>query len=457
MMEILGKFHPLLVHLPIGFFTLGLLLHVLKSRKLLEVNDPLIRWVTGTNALVAALSALTGYLLSQDGDYAGDLVLYHRNAAIVFTVMSVALFLSYIRKRNWLVQNIFWALGLVAMIFAGHLGGSLTHGEDFLSFGAEEYVRPLIVDPQQALVYDEVILPVFAEKCWKCHSPSAKKGGLRLDSPENIMKGGKNGKILTAHDPGNSELMRRLLLEKSHEEHMPPSGKTQLTAEEITLIKWWIDQGVPTKGKVIDIAQSEEVKLALATLVNRPISKVDLPDIKIQAVDDQTLKQLTKMGFVGSPVEMGSTFLSVSLYKSLGESFDQAVWNKAAPNVVWFRAVGIDIDEKLVSSLKSCKNLYQLEVRNCNILSSLAPLENLKSLKQLNLQGTKISKEDLKVFISIPALKQVYLFESGIQMADIPQRSDLLINTGAYQIPTYPSDTILLTREDLVKSLESLQ
>lgn len=457
MTEIMGKFHPLLVHLPIGFFTLGLLLHVLKSRKLLEVNDPLMRWVTGTNVLVAALSALTGYLLSQDGDYAGDLVLYHRNAAIVFTVMSVALFLSYIRKRNWLVQNIFWVLGLVAMIFAGHLGGSLTHGEDFLSFGAEEYVRPLIVDPQQALVYDEVILPVFAEKCWKCHSSSAKKGGLRLDSPENIMKGGKNGKILTAHDPGDSELMRRLLLEKSHEEHMPPSGKTQLTAEEITLIKWWIDRGVPTKGKVIDIAQSEEVKHALATLVNRPISKVDLPDIKIQAVEDQTLKQLTNMGFVGSPVEMGSTFLSVSLYKSLGESFDQAVWNKAAPNIVWFRAVGIDIDEKLVSSLKSCKNLYQLELRNCKILSSLAPLENLKSLKQLNLQGTKVSKEDLKVLISIPSLKQIYLFESGIQMADLPQRSDLLIDTGAYQIPTYPSDTILLTREDLVKSLESLQ
>ena len=457
MMEILGKFHPLLVHLPIGFFTLGLLLHVLKSRKLLEVNDPLMRWVTGTNALVATLSAITGYLLSENGDYAGDLVLYHRNAAIVFTVMSVALFLSYIRKRNWLVQNAFWVLGLVAMIFAGHLGGSLTHGEDFLSFGAEAYVRPLIVDPQQALVYDEVIVPVFAEKCWKCHSSSAKKGGLRLDSPEYIMKGGKNGKILTAHDPGNSELMRRLLLEKSHEEHMPPSGKTQLNAEELTLIKWWIDQGAPTKGKVIDIAQSEEVKLALATLVNRPITRVNLPDVKISEVNDQTLKQLTNMGFVGSPVEMGSAFLSVSLYKSLGESFDQAVWNKVAPNVVWFRAVASDIDEKLVSALKSCTNLYQLELRNCNILSSLAPLENLKSLKQLNLQGTKVSKEDLRVLISIPSLKRVYLFESGIQMADLPQRSDLLIDTGAYQIPIYPSDTILLTREDLAKSLESLQ
>src|SRR5918999_1414228 len=55
--------------------------------------------------------------------------------------------------------------------------------------------------------FEKKIRPVLVDSCYKCHSPEAGegklKGGLRLDTREGMLKGGKSGKPAVV--PGNAE------------------------------------------------------------------------------------------------------------------------------------------------------------------------------------------------------------------------------------------------------------
>jgi mono/diheme cytochrome c family protein len=91
--------------------------------------------------------------------------------------------------------------------------------------------------------YSRDIKPVFQERCYACHGALKQKAGLRLDTALNIRKGSKDGLIVVPGDPGNSELMARIL-SSDPEERMPPEGAL-LKPEEIEGISKWIADGAP--------------------------------------------------------------------------------------------------------------------------------------------------------------------------------------------------------------------
>lgn len=100
-----------------------------------------------------------------------------------------------------------------------------------------------------ALSPDEIRLSVeargvLAHQCTKCHGQQKEKGGLRLDTKEDAMKGGDNGKCIVPGDPNGSELLKRILLPPEHEDHMPPKKETVEAADVETLRKW-IAAGAP--------------------------------------------------------------------------------------------------------------------------------------------------------------------------------------------------------------------
>jgi hypothetical protein len=53
--------------------------------------------------------------------------------------------------------------------------------------------------------FEKKVRPVLAEHCYSCHSTGAKKekGGLRLDTPDAIRKGGESGPVVKAKDEGS--------------------------------------------------------------------------------------------------------------------------------------------------------------------------------------------------------------------------------------------------------------
>ena len=101
---------------------------------------------------------------------------------------------------------------------------------------------------KQGVTYATVIKPIFDQSCVKCHSGDKPKARLKLDSLENTLKGGKDGKVITAGDSANSFIVKCVANATSdHDSWMPPANNKAnigpLTPEQIGLIRAWIDQG----------------------------------------------------------------------------------------------------------------------------------------------------------------------------------------------------------------------
>ena len=86
------------------------------------------------------------------------------------------------------------------------------------------------------------VLPVLQRSCFECHGERKASGGLRLDNPTGLLKGGDSGAVIVARKPDNSELLRRISLPKNDSDVMPNRGDP-LTTEEIARIKSWIEAG----------------------------------------------------------------------------------------------------------------------------------------------------------------------------------------------------------------------
>src|SRR6188472_2012649 len=89
--------------------------------------------------------------------------------------------------------------------------------------------------------YDKQIKPIFAARCKACHGVLKQEGGLRLDTGALARHGGDSGKAITPGKSASSDLFARIT-STDPSERMPQEGE-QLTADQISAIREWIDQG----------------------------------------------------------------------------------------------------------------------------------------------------------------------------------------------------------------------
>src|SRR3954466_7517097 len=90
--------------------------------------------------------------------------------------------------------------------------------------------------------FETHIRPVLVNKCYECHSASAKalKGGLRLDTAEHMRAGGESGPVVVPNKPDDSALISALRYQTNE---MPPSGK--LPDAVINDFVKWVSLGAP--------------------------------------------------------------------------------------------------------------------------------------------------------------------------------------------------------------------
>ena len=98
------------------------------------------------------------------------------------------------------------------------------------------------------VTYATDIKPILDTSCVKCHSGDKPKAHLKLDTLENALKGGKDGKVILAGDSTKSPLIQSAAHVTSDKDAWmpPPHNKANigpLTPEQIGLIRAWIDQG----------------------------------------------------------------------------------------------------------------------------------------------------------------------------------------------------------------------
>src|SRR5947209_2205234 len=96
--------------------------------------------------------------------------------------------------------------------------------------------------PEQVAFFEKNVRPVLVRECYSCHSASAEKvrGELKLDTREDLRKGGENGAAIVPGDPKNSLLLKALRREDPMVEPMPPPPKKKLSDDAIADIEKWI-------------------------------------------------------------------------------------------------------------------------------------------------------------------------------------------------------------------------
>jgi len=242
-LAVLGRFHPVVLHLPLG---------VLPATALLEFGALLLRRAPPRGAVLALawLGALTGALAAGSGlllarePYGGDTVGQHQVLGLVLAALLLLAAVLALRAGR-LPFRVVLAAALLVMVPAGHLGGSITHGADFLFAPLHRTAARAAPTAATASEYERIIAPLLERTCTKCHNPDKQKGDLLLTTREGMLAGGENGPVLVPGRPDESPLVTRCELPLDDDDHMPPADKPQPTAAEIAALRAWVAAGAP--------------------------------------------------------------------------------------------------------------------------------------------------------------------------------------------------------------------
>lgn len=397
--EFFGRLHLVFLHLPIGFLLLAGAFAAYAFLKKTDDYRPALDLAVGLGALAAFLTAGCGWLLAQTGGY--DEALLSRHQWLGFTSAGAAGATWLLRRSRWYLPAL--ATTVAAVSVAGHFGGALTHGEGYLFQKTENEQINTVITPNST-AYEAFIQPLFRQKCISCHNPQKRKGELLLDSPENILRGGKHGPVLAAGNPDSSELIRRILLPGHDDDHMPPKGKRQLTPEEIDVLKQWIAAGADFALPASHLQQSGSARA----------TPVAFPSVTVDPADPADLDLLRQNRIAATPLGENLPWLAVSVAGK--KDLDAAkldLLKKVGKQVVHLDLSHSGADDQALSILKSLPHLTRLNLSNTAVThEGLKNLAGLQFLEYLNLTNTAAGDEAVETLARLPALRSLYVWNS---------------------------------------------
>jgi uncharacterized membrane protein/mono/diheme cytochrome c family protein len=461
-LEFFGHLHPLLVHLPIGILLAGILLHWLSGKEKYKPVRSAVPVILFWGVIAAATTCLTGWLLSLSDEYDKTILGWHQWMGISVAFFSLLLYVK-IKNPNAPYNGKILTIGVFLLIFiTGHLGGSLTHGSDYLTkpladIFERDSLPGIVIKPltnvQEAAVYPDVVKPIFQTRCYACHGIRKQKGKLRMDDSLLLMKGGKDGKVIESGNADGSELIKRLLLPVDNEDHMPPKEKPQPTESQIELIRWWITQGANFDKKVRDISQSERITHLLSQLQKVEITEkmpLDLPAGTVEGADKSVMEKMKQRGIVVLPVAQNSNWLMVNLvtYKLVDRELMQ--WLLALrKQLVWLKLDDTNLSDTSMAEIGKLVNLRRLSLQKTKITDQgLYAIRSLANLQYLNLVGTGVTAKGILSLKNLQSLQSLYLYQTAVKKNEWPGLQNTFpktrIDSGGYKIPELPTDTMLV-------------
>ncbi|OYW77217.1 MAG: hypothetical protein B7Z37_05145 [Verrucomicrobia bacterium 12-59-8] len=113
--------------------------------------------------------------------------------------------------------------------------------------------------------YDQQVRPFLKDNCIACHNKTTTKGGLNMETPELMAKGGESDKGIIPGKGADSVMYQAAA--HTWDSEMPPKGNkvgaVNLTAEQLTLFKAWIDQGAKASPKKVQVIAWEPLPAGL--------------------------------------------------------------------------------------------------------------------------------------------------------------------------------------------------
>lgn len=456
----LGRFHLVVLHLPIGLLAALVVLEWLARKPKYRALQAASPFLWGAVALTSALTVALGYMHFAEGGFQGSSADLHRIFGTLVAVLALG---------GWVLRSRFHSLYqraqislLVAMVLAvtiaGHTGGSLTHGSTYLVADAPQPVRslfglqpprPPITDVAMADPYLDIVAPMLDKKCSSCHGRFDRHGSLNLVTLRGIERGGKSGRDVIPGDPLHSELFRRVTLPHDNKKFMPPEDKPPLTDSEVKIMQWWIQSGLPTGtpvGKMSVPASLKPLLLAQLGLSGNSAASAANGETAQAAhpADPQLLSELYRAGFAVRQVSLSNPLLIVSVPTTGGAvtEKDLQALISAESQIVQLDLRRSDIQDGDLQAIGRLPQLTELHLEGNDVSDrGLRLLAGLSKLKYLNLYGNrKITDSSVATLSQLPALREVYLWNTQVTARGAEllrkKRPALIVNLGV--IPESP-------------------
>lgn len=409
-LQFLGRFHPLVVHLPIGLIVVLPFVEFAGTRRqsFREAASFLLKISLGA----CVVSIVFGFLLAYGSGEMGTTVTRHIRGGMLLVI---ELSLCLVFRSSWLdagrsrMYSALLTVVLVTLGWTAHQGGSLTHGGDYLTrympSPLKRILAPSAVSSHPNSFFARHIFPVLDTKCVACHGTNKEQGGLRLDSYESLMVGGKDGIVIAPRNPERSLLLQKVTLPPTDSHFMPAEGRTPLTPEEIARIRAWVVEGASpdaTNVPGLFIAEDQE----------QPPPPVGDYSAFMPEIRQMRQSPGAKLVPVSANPSDGLILRTADIAGAFGDA-QLLKFQQFAPFIVEAELARTTVTDASVETLVQFKNLRALHLESTPVSGqSLGKLASLSQLTYLNLSGTRVTSDAVAPLKLDANLRHLYLFNT---------------------------------------------
>lgn len=274
-LQVLGRLHVVFVHFPIALLLVAALVEAWRIARRSPGASPTATVCLALGAASAILASLMGWYHKQVFPPSGTLTAHQWLGITTAAIAIIPLMLVAFQRRPKALTAYRVAVMLCAILvgITGHLGGSITHGDGYLTelFTTSEdpiqsastispSTRPTITladvhfPADGKIDFVHHVEPILSNTCYECHGAAKARGGLRLDSQARLLKGGTTGPSVVAGKSDNSPLIQRV--KGLGGEKRMPLNHPALSEEHIRILAAWVDQGVHWDGQPTAVASA---------------------------------------------------------------------------------------------------------------------------------------------------------------------------------------------------------
>lgn len=419
-LQVAGRMHPMVLHLPIGILILLFVFMMMRNTFQKKQFRKIMLVCLMLASLSAALTALFGFFLSIGGDYGVDTLQQHKISGVALSLLTFFILVWYHNvKKSEIVFYGAVVSSILLLVLTGHTGSVLTHGENFVFAPVTKQVEEKL-NIETASVYQLAVMPVLEKKCFSCHNESKAKGKLVMTAIDQFKRGGENGKPWVEGNPDSSRMINYIHLPLDHDDHMPPDGKPQLSAFEISLLEAWIQSGADFEKKINDLTASDTLKV-LTNLAIRTANKTEeVKPYTFKAASEDVIKKMNTPFRTVFPIYQNSPALQADFF--VRESFQVSSLEElkeVKDQLVVLNLSKMPVTDADLNIISQFKNLEKLNLNFTSVKGDgLANLKSLAQLQSLSLSGTAITKEELNSILSLSSLSEVFIWNTPIKESE---------------------------------------
>ena len=322
----IGRFHPIILHLPIGGLIALFVMEIINSYRPQLNLDSACSILLWFSVVTVIPSAVLGFILASSGNYDDELLNLHK--WLGWLTALVCVWLLYFNSKSKKIYKVLLYANVIFLLVAGHFGGQLTHGKDYLTKYMPVSMKKLLnIDDERnylvvnrkidsfstdATYYTNQIKPIIENYCYKCHGQEKQKGDMRFDNIDWDMVNGFDAEKWN------------MMLSQVNLGEMPPDDEPQLSDDDRRILVDWItknlDKAAEAKQTDNKLVMRRQTKSQYTNSLN------ELLGIYINFGDILPDDGKSKMGFTNNGNILQTSSLHIDYYQKLArEALDKAL------------------------------------------------------------------------------------------------------------------------------------